>query len=807
MGDSARNACYNVSVIHPNRIWQTDNVVKSELSVLAFQICFTAFFSSIFFYIYKRLLQPRLLSQIAVGFILTSPFIGNYASVFQFIYPVRGVINIEVLGNLGLIFYSFLSGLEMNLNTILNANKKAKSIAVAGIAFPMVMAPTLYVMHRKVYMGPVFYKLEEDTTHAYLLWTLVITVTGFPVVAQSLSDLKLLHTGLGKTALTAAMISDSYAWILFTLVVPFCINAKGAMYAVVCTIVFIIFSVFVLHPVVEKYINQKTENDDWNDRELVFVGMGVLAFSYLTDLLGTHGIVGAFVYGLILPHGKFSDMVMSATDDFATGFLAPTYFAGVGLRLTLPAIFNQDNWHLTLLVVLLLCVPKILSTLFTGFFFGMRNQEGLALGLIMNTKGAMALIMLNIAWDRGILSPATYTVITSAVLLMTAVVSPILNIMYKPRKIFGQNKLKTILKLRPDAELRILACVHNTRQATGMIKLIESFNATRLSPLHVFALYLIEFTKRGAALVAAHMEKPNHHNGVQNLTTTQAELENITSMFVEYGEKHDAARVHTLSVMSNYNTIHQDIHFTANEKHTSLILLPFHKHLSSEKVLEITSPVYRDINQMVMHDAPCSVGIFVDRFPGNLPENNFHILMLFIGGPHDREALAVARRMAGKAGVTLTVVRFIFLDELAEVDTKSYPEEQEFLSFMMDIEQQRELDDEYVSSFRLKTVNMSDDSISYSEIGVHSITDINTVLNEIENNGCDLYIVGQGNFKNSRVFSNLLVWSDCPELGVMGDILASKDFSPRSSVLVVQQYGFGGLVSGKDPNLVRVQVA
>ncbi|XP_057432714.1 cation/H(+) antiporter 15-like [Lotus japonicus] len=653
-------------------------------------------------------------------------------------------------------------------------------------------------MHRKVYMGPSFYKLEEDTTHAYLLWTLVITVTGFPVVAYCLSDLKLLHTGLGKNALTAAMISDTYAWILFTLAVPFCINAKGAIYSVVCTIIFIVFCIFVLHPVFIRFINSKTENDDWNNGQLVFVVMGVLAFSYLTDLLGTHGIVGAFVYGLILPHGKFSDMVMSVSDDFATGFLAPIYFAGVGLRLTLPSIFEQQNWHLTLLVVLLLCVPKILSTMFTGFFFGMCNQEGLALGLIMNTKGAMALIMLNIAWDRGIFSPATYTVITSVVLLMTAVVSPTINIIYKPRKIFGQNNLKTIQKLRADAELRILTCVHNTRQATGMISLIKLFNITRLSPIQVFTLYLVEFTKRGAALVAAHMEKPRSHNRVQNLTATQVELDNITSIFEEFREEHDAARVHTSSVMSNYDTIHEDIHMTANEKHTSLILLPFHKQLSSEGVLETTSLQYRDINQMVMHDAPCSVGIFVDRCSRILPKKDFHILMLFIGGPHDREALAVAQRMAGKTEVMLTVLRFLFLDELAEVDTKSYPEAQRLLSSVMDIEQQKELDDEYVSSFRLKTVNMSDNSISYSEIGVHSITDINTVLNEIENNGCDLYIIGQGNCKNSRVFSNLLEWCDFPELGVMGDIIASKNFSSRSSMLVVQQYGFGGMVYGKD---------
>jgi len=98
--------------------------------------------------------------------------------------------------------------------------------------------------------------------------------------------------------------------------------------------------------------------------------------------------------------------------------------------------------------------------------------------------------------------------------------------------------------------------------------------------------------------------------------------------------------------------------------------------------------------------------------------------------------------------------------------------------------------------FRLTAVN-NEDSISYSEIDVHTGEDIPAVLNELEKIGCDLYIVGQGNCRNSRVFTNLLEWCDCSELGVIGDILASNNFGSRSSVLVVQQYGYGGMVFGK----------
>jgi hypothetical protein len=167
--------------------------------------------------------------------------------------------------------------------------------------------------------------------------------------------------------------------------------------------------------------------------------------------------------------------------------------------------------------------------------------------------------------------------------------------------------------------------------------------------------------------------------------------------------------------------------------------------------------------------------------------------MIFIGGPDDREGLAVAWRMARHPGTQLSVVRMLLFDEAAEVDTSCHIEAQGILSVVMDSDMQNDLDDEYVNSFRLTAVN-NNDSISYSEVDVHSGEDIPIVLNELKQFGCDLYIVGQGNHRNSRVFSNLLEWCDCLELGVIGDMLALDNFGSRSSVLVVKQYGYGEMV-------------
>lgn len=372
----------------------------------------------------------------------------------------------------------------------------------------------------------------------------------------------------------------------------------------------------------------------------------------------------------------------------------------------------------------------------------------------------------------------------------------IINAIYKPRKRFEQNKLRTVKDLKVDAELRVLACVHNTRHATGIINLLEAFNAIKVSPLRVFAIQLIELTGSTTALLAAHVEQPNHQEaGSQALTKSQEDMENITNIFQSYVEDNNNTKVETLFAVSAYSTIHEDIYNLAQEKQATFILLPFHKHSSVEGVLENTNSAFKDINQNVMRDAPCSVGIFVDRGLGSLFKVNLRVLMLFIGGPDDREALAVAWRMSKHEGIQLSMVRILLLGAASEVESSSFSETRGLLSAVVDNEKQKEMDDEYVSSFRLTAVN-NEDSISYSEKEVHRGEDITVVLNELDQIGYDLYIVGQGTCRNSVVLTNLLKWTDCPELGVIGDIVASNSFGSCSSLLVVQQYGFGGMVFG-----------
>lgn len=249
-------------------------------------------------------------------------------------------------------------------------------------------------------------------------------------------------------------------------------------------------------------------------------------------------------------------------------------------------------------------------------------------------------------------------------------------------------------------------------------------------------------------------------------------------------------RFETSSIVSTYESIHEDIYTVTQEKRANLVLLPFHKQLSSEGVLDTTNNAFSGINQNVMQQPPCSVGIFVNRGLDSLLKTKMSIIMIFIGGPDDREALSIAWRMAGHSCTMLHVVRLLLSGtEVAEEEKAFHSDSNGLLSTVMDSVMQKELDDEQILHFRHKGVH-NNDSISYSEkeVKIETGEEIPLILNEIDKPGYDLYILGQGSGKNYTALQKLLEWCDNPELGAMGDIVASTSFGTSSSLLVVQQY-------------------
>ena len=371
---------------------------------------------------------------------------------------------------------------------------------------------------------------------------------------------------------------------------------------------------------------------------------------------------------------------------------------------------------------------------------------------------------------------------------MTALIGPTLAFTYKSIKTSRKTRYRTIQSIKPEAEFRVVACVHSTRNVYGIIHLLGASNPTKQSPLLVFAIHLVELTGRATAMMIVH--------GQCKASSAKAKVQtdHIINAFDKFENQNNSVTVHSLTAVSPYATMHDDICGIAAEKRVHLIIVPFHKQPTLDGGLEDGNPSLGLVNNSVMTNAPCSVAVLVDRglSATNLTDSNRsnrtqqRFALFFIGGPDDREALAYAKRMSEHPGILITVVRFIPGEEVKEMSIMDFPGEEnvEILTALAREKKEKVIDNDYIDDFRLQI--LSNQSIGYAEVVVNNGDETLKAISTLENE-FSLYIVGRGRGMVSPLVSGLSEWSDSPELGVLGDALVTSSFATNVSLLVVQQ--------------------
>jgi len=374
--------------------------------------------------------------------------------------------------------------------------------------------------------------------------------------------------------------------------------------------------------------------------------------------------------------------------------------------------------------------------------------------------------------------------------LMTAIIVPGVSLIHKPLRGVIPYKRRTIQMSYRESEFRVLVCIHTPLNVPTMISLLEASNPSKNFPMCIYVLHLTELSGQASALLivqnqtAKKADQPAYNR-------TQAQSEHIVNAFQNYEQQASHVSVQPSSAISPYSTMHEDVCNLAHDKRVAFIIIPFHKHQAVDGEMESTNMSFRTVNLNVLNKAPCSVGILVDRglsICGHLgPDQKSHnVAVLFFGGPDDREALSYAWRMSEHPGINLTVMRFVHGEEVMHHHTTDpNPDKGEELTVKTDKDTQKQLDEKLINWFR---ANHEDDgSVVYVEKmvinGEQTVSAIRS-MDDIH----DLFIVGRGQGMTSPLTSGLTDWSECPELGAIGDLLASSDLAATASVLIVQQY-------------------
>nr|GMD98242.1 cation/H(+) antiporter 15 [Ipomoea batatas] len=768
--------CYAPTMITTHGIWQGDNPLDYSLPLFILQLTIIVVTTRILVFILKPLRQPRVISE---GGIILGPSVLGRNKTFAFmVFPLRSVLILETIANLGLLYFLFLVGLEMDLTVIRRTGKQALAIAISGMVLPFLIGVSFS------------FRITKETQVGFSLGTFVLflgvslCITAFPVLARILAELKLLNTDLGKIAMSSALINDVCAWVVLAFAITLAENDTiplATLWVFLSCAAFVCFCIFVVRPLIEMVIQQTPEGETVNEIYICLILSGVTISGFVTDAIGTHAVFGAFVFGLVIPNGPLSLSLIEKLEDFVSGLLLPLFFATSGLKTEITAIKGLGTWSILAVVIILSCAGKVAGTLLVALYYKMPFKEGLTLGLLMNAKGLIEMIVLNVGKDQQVLDSEAFAIMIVVALIMTAIISPLVTVVYKPAKQFIPYKRRSVQRTKPDSEFRISVCVHTPRNVPTIINLLEATNPTKRSPICVYVCHLVELTGRASAMLIVHN---NRNANRQPLNCTQAQSDHIISAFENFEQHADGGvSVQPHTVMSPYSTMHEDICSFAEDKRVAIVIIPFHKQQTVDGGMESTNPAYRAINQNVLANAPCSVGILVDRgLSGSTrlaaSEVSHHVAVLFFSGPDDREALAYAWRMSDHPGISLTVMRFLPGDSAVEPLGSSNGRNGHGPRETAEHE-------DYVNQFRARTAD--NETVAYTEVVVNHGEETVATIRSIDSMH-DLFIVGRGQGNISPLTAGLTDWSECPELGAIGDLMASSDFASTVSVLVVQQY-------------------
>lgn len=383
----------------------------------------------LFGYVCKRIGQQWVIGEILAGLALGPSLLGAFFPHLEaMVFPVSILPTLQTLGDIGLILYMFALGARIDTHVMLGQSRKAAFISLSGIVLPLLLGGAM-----AFFLYPDLAGSKATLFSFMLLVGTAVAITAFPVLARLLTERKMLGTKIGTLVLTCAAVDDIIAWCLLALVIAVA-QAKSmtsGLIAIGLTVLFIAVMLTIIRPLLLFLDKRITFRPLLLALSIILLLLSALA----TSTIGIHPVFGAFLMGIILPRRTvFIELVRSI--DQVNGFLfLPLYFVYTGLRTHIGLIDSPALWLICLLVLAVACVGKISGATLVARVFGDSWKESLSVGVLMNTRGLVELIVLNIGLDLGVLSPALFSMLVIMAIGTTMMASPLLPLLGYGRKV------------------------------------------------------------------------------------------------------------------------------------------------------------------------------------------------------------------------------------------------------------------------------------------------------------------------------------------------------------------------------------
>ena len=369
--------------------------------------------------LFKALGQPAVIGEVLAGILLGPSFLGRVApDLGAFVLPASVAPNLGMVAQLGVILYMFQVGLDLN-----HAHLKGKGHATVGISHAGILLPFVLGALLALWLYPRYATADVPFDSFALFMGVAMAITAFPVLARILSDQGLHKTGLGAMALSCAAVDDATAWCLLALVVGVVQSRlAGALMVFVWLAAFVAAMVWLVRPLLLRLARGGAK-----PTVMAVVLLGVLCSALATEWIGIHAVFGAFLLGVLIPHDSpLAKEFEAKLKDVVSILLLPAFFAFTGMRTRFDLLQGWQAWGACGLIVLVATLGKFGGVSLAARLSGQGRREAMALGILMNTRGLVELIVLNMGLDLGVISPTLFAMMVLMALATTLATAPAL---------------------------------------------------------------------------------------------------------------------------------------------------------------------------------------------------------------------------------------------------------------------------------------------------------------------------------------------------------------------------------------------
>lgn len=583
------------------------------LAMLLLQIISILTVSRLFGYFFSKIGQPTVIGEILAGIILGPSLLGHFCpEIFNFLFTPSSLGSLYILSQVGLILFMFTIGMDLNLGTL-----KEKMGETYFISHSSIIIPYFFGMLLAYFVYPEFAAKHTDFLSFALFIGISMSITAFPVLARIVQEKGLTKTHLGTIVIASAAIDDVTAWCLLAAAIAIAKTGSfvSSIYTIGLSIIYVLVMFFIVRPFLKRVGEIYSNSEVLNKSIVAFLLLILVLSSYTTQIIGIHALFGAFLAGVIMPPlPNFRKLVIEKIEDVSVTLLLPLFFVFTGLRTQIGLLNSPYLWEICALFIIVAISGKFIGGAFSARILGESWKDSLSIGILMNTRGLMELIVLNIGYEMGILPPSIFVMLVIMALVTTFMTTPVLSVINHlfPEKDVG----KEYIIQKTQGIFKALIALGNPENGKALLNIAKT---------------VLDGTKNSLAVTVLHITPGTDTNPIYGEQYSVDSFKNIKNEAFALSIPISTEYKVTDNIESGIvkSTNHNNFDFLLVGAGLSLAGIPFFKdsylfrnvkwlnnfinNISKQQTFFYPGTLIKDKTRYFIENSNCSVGVFVNR--------------------------------------------------------------------------------------------------------------------------------------------------------------------------------------------------